>query len=65
MEAIAFRGGAAFAHPYLHELLEAEGIDYAIRLALNQILQATVGHLLKRPTGRPPHHVQLLYEGFH
>jgi hypothetical protein len=62
---IAFRGDAAFAQPNLYEFLEAEGIDYAIRLPSNQILQAHIGHLLKRPVGRPPHHVQRLYKSFH
>ena len=33
-----FRGDAAFAKPELYELLEAEGIGYAIRLAANQVL---------------------------
>ena len=64
-ETIAFRGDAAFAQPNLYEFLEAEGIEYAIRLPSNQILQAHIGHLLKRPVGRPPHHVQRLYKSFH
>ena len=36
---IAFRGDAAFAQPNMYEFLEAEGIDYAIRLPANQVLQ--------------------------
>ena len=49
-----FRGDAAFAKPELYELLEAEGIGYAIRLPANRVLQERIGHLLKRPVGRPP-----------
>ena len=48
-----FRGDAAFAKPELYELLEAEGIGYAIRLPANSVLQERIGHLLTRP-GRPP-----------
>ena len=49
-----FRGDAAFAKPELYELLEAEGIGYAIRLPANAVLQERIGHLLTRPVGRPP-----------
>ena len=49
-----FRGDAAFAKPELYELLEAEGIGYAIRLPANRVLQERIGHLLTRPVGRPP-----------
>jgi len=49
-----FRGDAAFASPEIYEYLEAEGFLYAIRLAKNQILQESIGHLLTRPVGRPP-----------
>src|SRR5215218_5553753 len=48
-----FRGDAAFAKPELYELLEAEGIGYAIRLPANAVLQERIGHLLTRPVGRP------------
>ena len=37
--AFAFRGDAAFATPSMYEYLESEGIEYAIRLPANQILQ--------------------------
>ena len=60
-EHIAFRGDAAFAQPSMYEYLEAEGIDYAIRLPANQILQGRIADLLKRPVGRPPHYVQRFY----
>jgi hypothetical protein len=62
---IAFRGDAAFAQPNMYEFLEAEGIEYAIRLPANQVLQARIGLLLKRPVGRPAHYVQRFYKSFH
>src|SRR5215211_7846661 len=37
-----FRGDAAFAKPELYELLEAEGVGYAIRLPANAVLQERV-----------------------
>jgi hypothetical protein len=49
-----FRADAAFAKPEIYELLEAEGIRYAIRLPANQVLQRRIGYLLRRPIGRPP-----------
>jgi hypothetical protein len=61
---IAFRGDAAFAQPGMYEYLEFECIEYAIRLPANQILQAEISHLLKRPVGRPAHYVQRLYKSF-
>jgi hypothetical protein len=63
-ESIAFRGDAAFAQPNMYEFLESAGIEYAIRLPANQILQARIADLLKRPIGRPPHYVQRFYRGF-
>jgi hypothetical protein len=48
-----FRADAAFAKPEIYELLEGEGICYAIRLPANQVLQRRIGHLLTRPVGRP------------
>ena len=59
-----FRGDAAFAAPEMFEYLEAEGFPYAIRLAKNQILQESIGHLLTRPVGRPPNHVRRYYASF-
>ena len=61
---IAFRGDAAFAQPSMYEYLESEGIEYAIRLPANQILQAEIAQLLKRPVGRPAHYVQRFYRSF-
>ena len=59
-----FRGDAAFANPEVYELLEAEGASYTIRLPANQVLQEKIGHLLKRPVGRPPHEVRRYYASF-
>jgi len=59
-----FRGDAAFASPDLYEFLEAEGFLYAIRLKANKILQRCIAHLLTRPVGRPPNHVQRYYASF-
>jgi hypothetical protein len=59
-----FRGDAAFANPEIYELLESEGASYAIRLPANQVLQDKIGHLLKRPVGRPPHEIRRYYASF-
>ena len=61
---ISFRGDAAFATPSVYEYLESQGIDYAIRLPANQILQNRIAPLLKRPVGRPPHTVRRIYSTF-
>ena len=49
-----FAGVAAFAKPEIYERLEQEGIQYAIRLPANDVLQRRIGHLLTRPVGRSP-----------
>jgi hypothetical protein len=59
-----FRGDAGFARPELYELLEAEGIGYAIRLPANRVLQERIGHLLTRPVGRPPRKPQVFFASF-
>jgi hypothetical protein len=59
-----FRGDAAFANPEIYEFLEAEGYRYTIRLPTNHVLQGEIGHLLKRPVGRPPHEVRRYYASF-
>jgi Transposase DDE domain group 1 len=59
-----FRGDAAFAKPELYELLEAEGIGYAIRLPANPVVQGRIGHLLTRPVGRPPKKPQVFHASF-
>ncbi len=50
--------------PDLYDFLEAEGYKYTIRLKGNAILQENFGHLLKRPVGRPPNHVQRFHDSF-
>jgi hypothetical protein len=59
-----FRGDAAFASPDIYEFLEGEDFLYAIRLKANKILQGCIAHLLTRPVGRPPNHVQRYYASF-
>jgi hypothetical protein len=56
-----FRGDAAFANPEVYEFFEAEGMSYTIRLPANRVLQDKIGHLLKRPVGRPPQEVRRYY----
>jgi hypothetical protein len=52
------RADAGFANPEVYEYLEAEGIKYATRLPANRVLQERIGHLLKRPVGRPSNDVR-------
>jgi Transposase DDE domain group 1 len=59
-----FRGDAAFASPEIYEFLEAEGMGYAIRLPANRVVQDKIGHLLKRPVGRPSQEVRRYYASF-
>ena len=59
-----FRGDAAFAVPDLYDYLETEGYKYTIRLKANAVLQGHIAHLLKRPVGRPPMHVQRFHASF-
>jgi hypothetical protein len=49
-----FPADAGFANPDIYEYLEAGGVKYAIGLPANRVLQERIGHLLKRPVGRPP-----------
>src|SRR5215213_5186960 len=58
------RGDAAFANPEIYEFLETEGFKYTIRLPANAVLQASIGWLLKRPVGRPPHEVRRYHASF-
>jgi len=62
---LSFRADAAFAKPEIYELLEAEGIRYAIRLPANRVLQRRIGHLLTRPVGRPPKKPVVTFTSFH
>ena len=64
MKRLYFRGDAAFANPEIYEFLEAEGMGYAIRLPTNRVLQDKIGHLLKRPAGRPPQEMRRYYSSF-
>ena len=48
-----FRGDAAFAIPRLYRVLEEEGFQYTIRIPSNDVLTASISHLLTRPVGRP------------
>jgi hypothetical protein len=61
---IYFRADAAFAMPEVYELLEAERIKYAIRPPANRVLEDRIGYLLKRPVGRPAHHVRRCHASF-
>ena len=63
-QGIAFRGDAAFAEPEMYDYLESEGIEYTIRIPVNQILQAETAHVLWRPVGRPAHYVQRVHKSF-
>ena len=44
--------------------LEAEVYKYTIRLKANPVIQGHIAHLLKRPVGRPPMHVQRVHASF-
>jgi Transposase DDE domain group 1 len=59
-----FRADAAFASPEVYEFLETEGFKYTIRLPANPVLQQSIGSLLKRPVGCPPHRVRRTYASF-
>ena len=59
-----FRADAAFANPEVYEFLEAEDYKYTIRLPANRVLQDRIGHLLRRPVGRPPITVRRYYASF-
>ena len=59
-----FRADAAFAGPEVYEFLETQGIKYAIRLPANRVLQESIGFLLRRPVGRPPHEVRRFHASF-
>ncbi len=61
---LCFRGDAAFASPDIYDYLQGEGMLHAIRLKANKVLQKHVAHLLRRPVGRPPNHVQRHHSSF-
>ncbi|MCP4250228.1 MAG: IS1380 family transposase [bacterium] len=57
-----FRGDAAFAIPALYRVLEEGGFQYTIRIPANDVLMASISHLLTRPVGRPSYKPKLFYE---
>ncbi len=59
-----FRGDAAFAIPGLYGVLEEESFQYTIRIPSNDVLTASISHLLARPVGRPSYKPKVLYESF-
>jgi hypothetical protein len=59
-----FRGDAAFAIPALYSVLEEESFWYTIRIPANDVLMASIGHLLIRPVGRPSYKPKVFYESF-
>ncbi len=59
-----FRGDAAFAIPGLYGVLEEESFQYTIRIPSNDVLTASISHLLTRPVGRPSHKPKVFYESF-
>ncbi len=59
-----FRGDAAFAIPGLYGVLEEERFQYTIRIPSNDVLMASISHLLTRPVGRPSYKPKMLYESF-
>ena len=52
---VAFRADAAFARPAIYEVLEARGVQYAIRVPANKNLELAIEDLLFRSPGRPSH----------
>ena len=59
-----FRGDTAFAKPEIYEYLELQGIEYAIRMPANDILEQEIKHLLKRPDGELPEKPVIRYHNF-
>jgi len=59
-----FRGDAAFAIPATYRLLEREGFRYAMRIPANDVLMASISHLLTRPVQRPSQKPKVFYESF-
>ncbi len=61
---IQFRADAAFAMPALYEYLEENGIQYAIRIKANAVLERHIAHLLRRRVGRPSKKPEVSYASF-
>src|SRR6478735_8316628 len=64
LERSMLRPGNVHSAEGWREVLEAEGIGYAIRLPANTVLQERIGHLLIRPVGRPPMKPQAFFASF-
>ena len=61
---VTCRADAAFAKPEVYEALEERGVQHAIRIPANDILQRDSEELLKRPVGRPAKKPLVEYKGF-
>ena len=48
----------------LNRVLEEEGFQYTIRIPANDVLMASICHLLTRPVGRPSYKPKVFYESF-
>ena len=61
---VVVRADAAFAKPEADEVLEEQGVKYAIRIPANDSLERDIAELLTRPVGRPSHKPIVWYKGF-
>ena len=58
------RSDAAFALPALYKALERRGVQYAIRLPADDVLERRIDDLLTRPRGGPSHAPLVRYRSF-
>ena len=63
-EGMVRSSATAFAKPEIYESSEERGVQYAIRIPANDILQRDIEELLKRPVGRPTKKPLVEYKGF-
>jgi hypothetical protein len=63
-QAVVVRVDAEFALPALYEALEHRGVQFAIRLPANDVLERTTDDLLTRPRGRPSYAPLVRYRSF-
>ena len=56
--------GTRVAIPALYCVLEEQSFQYTIRIPSNEVLTASISHLLTRPVGRPSHKPKVFYESF-
>ena len=61
---MAFRADAAFARPAIYEVLEARGVQDAIRIPTNKSLEREIEDLLFRSPGRPGCKPLVRYKSF-